>query len=63
MNLPRIDLEIGEKFKYKDKNIVAVEGDGTCSICCLRGISCLELLCVAQLRKDKKDVIFVEVKE
>lgn len=63
MNLPRIDLEIGEKFKYKDKNIVAVESDGTCSICCLIGIGCLELLCVAQLRKDKKDVIFIEVKE
>jgi hypothetical protein len=63
MNLPRIDLEIGEKFKYKDKNIVAVESDGTCSICCLRGIGCLELLCVAQLRKDKKDVVFIEVEE
>lgn len=63
MNLPRIDLKIGEKFKYKDKNIVAVESDGTCSICCFRGIGCLELLCVAQLRKDKKDVIFIEVEE
>lgn len=63
MNLPRIDLKIGEKFKYKDKNIVAVESNGTCSICCLRGIGCLELLCVSQLRKDKKDVIFVEVEE
>lgn len=63
MEVARIDLEIGEKFKYKNKNIVAVESDGTCSVCCFRGIGCLDLLCVCQLRKDNKDVIFIEVKE
>lgn len=63
MNLPRIDLKIGEKFKYKDKNIVAVESGGTCTGCCLIGLGCLELLCILELRKDNKDVIFVEVRE
>lgn len=63
-----MERKIGETFEYEGKTLQVKANDDGCDGCifnekCTRGIKSVTGLCGSEYRDDKKDVIFVEVKE